>query len=168
MSVTENKDKALSAALNQIERQFGKGSIMKLGENITISKVASFYGTAAVSTYVHMNGKIGVVAAFTGSVDDEVSRSIAMQIAAVAPSYVRPEEVESSELENEKEIIKKQALQEGKPEKIVDKIVEGRINKYYKEVCLLEQPYIKEDKKAVKEILPQGVTVDKFIRFSLS
>ena len=142
--------------------------VLKLGENISVSKVSAFYNTSAVSSYIHMNGKIGVLVSFSANLDKELSKSIAMQIAAVSPSYVRPEEVDSSELDNERDIIKKQAIQEGKPENIVDKIVEGRLNKYYKEVCLLEQPFIKEDKKSVKEVLPSDVTVEKFVRFALN
>jgi elongation factor Ts len=168
----------LNNAINSVEQlnettingrkvsEFISEYIVKLGENLGVATVASFSNAACVSSYVHMNGKIGVLVAFNGVVDSEISRSIAMQIAAVSPTYIRPEEVNTSELDAERDIIKKQALQEGKPEAIVDKIVEGRLQKYYKEVCLLEQPFIKEDKKAVKEILPTNVTVEKFVRIA--
>ena len=114
-----------------------------------------------------MNGKIGVIVTFNQEIEDDIAKSVAMQVAAAAPTYVRPEEVDETDLNNEKEIIKNQALQEGKPENIVDKIVEGRVQKYYKEVCLLEQAYIKDDKQTIKQILPEGATVEQFIRFTI-
>ena len=100
--------------------------------------------------------------------DSDTSKSIAMHVAATNPTYLNPEEVNSEELENEKNIIKNQALKEGKPEQIVDKIVEGRIGKFYKDVCLNEQAFIKDDKLAVKDTLPKECNITKFIRFALS
>ena len=104
-----------------------------------------------VESYIHGGGRIGVLVEincetdFVGKTDQfkEFARDIAMHIAAANPKYVRREEVPSDELEKEKEILKNQALNEGKPEKIVEKMVEGRINKYYEEYCLLEQPFIR-------------------------
>ena len=84
------------------------------------------------------------------------------------PTYLNAESVNPEELENEKSIIKAQALKEGKPEQIIDKIVSGRINKYYKEVCLINQTYIKDDKVSIKDVLPKNCTINHFVRFSLS
>ena len=142
-------------------------AVLKLGENITVKQFKKVDNAAQLSTYVHMNGKIGVLVEFSQTLDAETSKSIAMQIAATSPSYVKPEEVNSKELENEKEIIRSQSKSEGKPEQIIEKIVAGRIQKYYKEVCLIEQAYIKDDKQTIKEILPKNVTVNNFTRYTL-
>ena len=142
--------------------------VLKLGENISLKNVKKLANTEFIASYTHMNGKIGVIVEFTGSLDTELAKSIAMQVAATNPSYTNSEEVNNSELENEKEIIRNQSKQEGKPEQIIEKIVMGRIQKYYKEVCLIEQAYIKDDKLTIKEILPKDISIKQFIRFNLS
>ncbi|RAP31316.1 elongation factor Ts [Candidatus Marinamargulisbacteria bacterium SCGC AG-343-D04] len=142
--------------------------VMKLGENISVKQFKPLTNQEYLSSYIHMNGKIGVIVSFNKSIDNETAKSIAMHIAATNPAYLSPKDVDPTELDNEKEIIKKQALQEGKPEAIIEKITEGRINKYYKEVCLIEQAYIKDDKLSVKQVLGNGEEITKFIRFSLS
>ncbi|HEX6802032.1 MAG TPA: translation elongation factor Ts, partial [Candidatus Binatia bacterium] len=112
----------------------------------------------AVGAYVHAGGKIGVLVEINCETDfvarttefQTLLKDIAMQIAAVNPRYVRREEVTEAELDKEKEIYRQQALESGKPEKVIDKIVEGKIDKFYSEVCLLEQAFIKDqDKKVV-------------------
>ncbi len=167
-SISSVDDLTASQINNTPYQDFLSEYILKLGENISVKQFKTITNTAYVSSYTHMNGKIGVLVAFNAGLDDETAKSIAMQVAATAPSCVRPEEVNENDLNAEKEIIKNQALSEGKPENIVDKIVDGRINKYYKEVCLLEQPFIKDDKQAVKQTLPKDTTVVEFIRFALS
>lgn len=100
---------------------------------------------------------------------DELGKDVALQIAAMNPLAVDRARVDAAELEHEKEILRKQALEEGKPEKIVERMVEGRINKFYKEVCLIEQEFVKsapDDKKAVKDILGD-VKVLNFTRYQL-
>ena len=89
-----------------------------------------------------------------------------MQVAAAAPTSVDRSGVASEDLEHEKEVLRKQALEEGKPEKIVEKMVEGRINKYYKEVCLIEQPFVKDPEQTVKQILGD-VQAKRFVRYQL-
>lgn len=109
-----------------------------------------------VASYIH-GGRIGVIVEINSETDfvakneefQEFGKDIAMQVAAANPIYVRREEVPQAAIEAEKEILRNQALNEGKPEKIVDKMVEGRIAKYYKEVCLLEQPFIKDPDKKI-------------------
>jgi len=91
---------------------------------------------------------------------------IAMQVAAANPKYILPAEVDPTEMAKEKEIYKAQLLKEGKPENMVDKIVEGKMGKYYSEVCLTEQEYIKDDKKKVKDLLG-GANILKFVRYAL-
>jgi len=141
--------------------------VLKIGENIVPGQLDLLQDSGDVTEYIHSNAKIGVLVQFSGSVDSEVGHDIAMHVAAAAPRFVRPEEVESAELEQEKQIIRKQCLDEGKPEAIVEKITEGKIAKFYKEVCLLEQAFIKDTDKAVKDTLPEGVTITAFKRYSL-
>jgi len=103
-----------------------------------------------------------------------LTKDIAMQIAAYSPKYVKREEVPAQVIEEEKEIFKNQALNEGKPENVIDRIVEGRIEKYYAEICLLEQPYVRDDKKKVEEVikekialLGENIEVNRFCRFEV-
>jgi len=145
---------------------FSSEAVLKLGENLGVRRVSLLEGSV-LSSYIHSNGKIGILVAFTGAIDPELGRDVAMQIAATAPTCVRSEEVLSEDLDKEKSIIRAQLLNEGKPEAMVDKIVEGKISKYYKDVCLLEQTFVKDQEKTVKQILPANVTVSQFIRFSL-
>ena len=135
-----------------------------IGEKISIRRFVTYETGGKLTTYIHMGGKIGVLVDMTGG-SDELGKDVAMQIAAANPSAVDRAGVDSSELEHEKEILRKQALEEGKPEKIVERMVEGRINKFYKEVCLVEQDFVKADpgeKKTVKDILGK----EKVLRFT--
>lgn len=139
-------------------------AIAKIGEKIDIRRFERYEG--GVETYIHMGGKIGVMVESTCSSD--VAHDIALQIAAANPTYLNKEDVPTAELDKEREILKAQALNEPKPKpmNIIEKMVEGRINKYYKEVCLLEQPFVKDADKAIKDILAGG-TVNKFVRFEM-
>lgn len=156
-----------TATINgQSFKDYLAGYVLKIGENITVKQFTRITADS-IGTYIHMNGKIGVAVAFSGNVSDDAAKDIAMHIAAANPQYVKPEEVPTDELSKESEIIKTQALNEGKPVDVVDKIVQGRLTKFYKEVCLLEQPFVKDDKKAIKSILPQNTSVNTFIRYAL-
>ena len=139
-----------------------------IGEKISIRRFVTYETDGKLTTYIHMGGKIGVLVDMTGGTD-ELGKDVAMQIAAANPSAVDRAGVDASELEHEKEILRKQALEEGKPEKIVERMVEGRINKFYKEVCLVEQEFVKSDpnnKQTVKDILG-GEKVLRFTRYQL-
>ena len=139
-----------------------------IGEKISIRRFVTYETSGKLTTYIHMGGKIGVLVDMTGGTD-ELGKDVAMQIAAANPLAVDRDGVDASELEHEKEILRKQALEEGKPEKIVEKMVMGRINKFYKEVCLVEQEFVKSDpadKKTVKDILG-GEKVLRFARYQL-
>lgn len=147
-----------------------------LGENIQVGRYTrlTLPGDGLIGSYVHATGKIGVLVQVTAPADkagtDEAKlmvKDLAMQAAAASPLCVRPEELPQDLLEKEKEIYRQQALGEGKPENIVDKIVMGRVSKYYKEVCLLEQPFIKDDKMAVKQLLGKDMDVVRFVRMAL-
>ncbi|RIX51795.1 translation elongation factor Ts [Paenibacillus nanensis] len=135
-----------------------------------------------VESYIHAGGRIGVLVEvncetdFVAKTDQfrEFARDIAMQIAAANPKFVRREEVPADELEKEKEILKNQALNEGKPEKIVEKMVEGRISKYYEEYCLMEQSFIKDPDKTISELLNEkiskigeNISIRRFVRYEL-
>ena len=135
-----------------------------IGEKISVRRFVRYEGAKVVS-YIHMGGKIGVLVALDGGTD-ELGKDVAMQIAASNPSAIDRNSVDAAELEHEKEILRKQALEEGKPEKIVEKMVEGRINKFYKEVCLVEQIFVKDNEKTVKDILGK-VKVLAFTRYQL-
>nr|WP_290371460.1 translation elongation factor Ts [Paenibacillus sp. JJ-223] len=135
-----------------------------------------------VESYIHAGGRIGVLVEvncetdFVGKTDQfkEFVKDIAMQIAAASPKFVSREEVSTEELEKEKEILRAQALNEGKPEKIVEKMVEGRIGKYYEEFCLLEQPFVKDPDKTISQLLNEkisqigeNISIRRFVRYEL-
>ena len=135
-----------------------------------------------VESYIHGGGRIGVLVEincetdFVAKTDEfkEFAKDIAMQIAASRPEYVSSEEVSVEVIEKEKAILRNQALNEGKPENIVDKMVEGRVQKYFKEVCLLEQPFIKNPDITVKQLLNEkiskigeNISVRRFTRYEL-
>ncbi len=136
-----------------------------IGEKLGIKRLEIVTGQT-VAAYSHLGGKIGVLVALDASGKQELASDIAMQVAAANPKYLVPAEVNPEEMAKEKEIYKEQLLKEGKPEAMVDKIVEGKMSKYYSEVCLVEQEYIKDDKKKVKDILA-GANILKFVRYSL-
>lgn len=135
-----------------------------------------------VESYIHAGGKIGVLVEVNCETDfvaltdqfKEFVRDIAIHIAASSPRYVRREEVPQDEIEKEKEILKAQALNEGKPEKIVEKMVEGRISKYYEEYCLMEQSFVKDPDKTIAELLNEkiatigeNISIRRFVRYEL-
>lgn len=151
-----------------------------------LAKAAKKAGRVAsegvVISYIHGGGRIGVLVEvncetdFVGKTDQfkQLAYDIAMQIAAANPDFVSREQVPAEILEREREVLKAQALEEGKPEKIIDKMVEGRIEKYYKEHCLLEQAYIKDPDKSVQELVHENVskigeniTIRRFARFEV-
>ena len=133
-----------------------------------------------VDSYIHGNGRIGVLVEVNIETDFAAAndkfkafvKDIAMQIAAAKPEYVSREEVPGGTLEKEMEILKAQARNEGKPEKIIEKMVEGRIEKFYKEICLLDQPWIKDPDKTIKQLVTEqiaaigeNINIRRFVRF---
>lgn len=164
-----NDDKTVQEVLTEL--------IAKIGENMTVrrfEKVAVENGVA--QSYIHGGGRIGVLVQLAcdsnSSELTQVAKDVCMQIAAANPLFLSENEVDSKALETEKEIYRAQALNEGKPEKIVEKMVEGRIKKYYKEVCLLNQPWVKDADKSISKYLEEKskevgspITVQKYFRF---
>ncbi|NLK87569.1 MAG: translation elongation factor Ts [Clostridiaceae bacterium] len=133
-----------------------------------------------VDSYIHGNGRIGVLVEVNIETDfaaaneefKQFVKDIAMQIAAAKPEYVKREEVPTDVLEKEMNILRAQARNEGKPEKIIEKMVEGRIEKYYKEICLMEQPWIKDPDKTIKQLVTEkiaaigeNISIRRFARF---
>lgn len=165
-----NTPEALESA--QIESKTVKEKVsevvLQVGENLVIGKLERVNATSAVSKYEHANGKIGVLVASAGDLSEDLGKDIAMQVAAASPLYVQDSEVPAEEIEKEKEILRNQDGMQGKPAEIVEKIIEGKVSKYCKEICLLDQPFIKDDKKSVKELLPSGVTIERFVRYALT
>jgi len=133
--------------------------IATIGENMNLRRFERYEGINV--SYIHGGGKIGVLVNFKLGDESKAAdpafqaagKDVAMQIAAVMPKYVKSDEVPADEVEKEKEILKAQALNEGKPEAIVDKMVAGRIQKFYKEICLVEQPYVKDGDLTVAKFL---------------
>ena len=160
-AVTLLRERGLAAAAKRADRQTREGII---------------------GHYIHAGGRLGVLAEvncetdFVAATDEfqELVRDIAMQIAASNPSYVRREDVGQEEIEREKEIYHNQAQSAGKPEKIMERIVEGKLNKYYSEVCLYEQPFVKDPELTVEElikakiaVLKENIAVKRFARFKV-
>ena len=141
-----------------------------IGEKISLRRFARYEPKHGfVDIYSHMGGRIGVMVEIAcDEITDEIramSHDLVMHIAAANPQFVRREEVPTANLEKEREVLTQQALNEGKPAKIVERMVEGRIEKYYKEVCLLEQPFVKDPDISVKKMLAGKCDVVRFVRF---
>ena len=156
--------------------------LRKSGVAVAAKKAGRATGEGLVGSYVHTGGKIGVLVEVNCETDfaarsedfQELVRGVSMHVAAAAPQYKDREEVTAEVLAEEREIAREQALKSGKPDNIVDKIVEGKLEKFYKEHCLLEQPYVKDPDKTVGQLLTEAVSrigeniqVTRFVRFVL-
>ena len=141
-------------------------AVASIGEKLSLRRFEVYTSEdGKLATYIHMGGKIGVIVELSGG-EDELGKDVAMQIAAAKPQCISRADVDTDALAHEREVLRKQALEEGKPEKIVEKMVDGRINKYYKEVCLVEQEFVKDSDRTIKDILG-GVEVRRFARFEM-
>lgn len=150
----------------------------KIGEKIAIRRFEKFTAEKGmVESYIHMGGKVGVLVEIEAeNVTDEVktfAHDVALQIAAAKPLYVDKDEVPADVLEHEKEILRVQAKNEGKPEKIIERMVEGRIVKYYEDFCLMNQKFVKDPEKTIAQVEKEvsakagGVSVKRFARFEM-
>lgn len=143
-------------------------------------KAGRIAAEGVVDAYIHGDGRIGVLVEVNIETDFAAKneefkafvKDVAMQIAASKPEYIRREDVPAHVVEKEKEILRAQALNEGKPEKIVEKMIEGRIEKFFKEICLLEQPFIKDPDKTIQQLLTEkistigeNINIRRFVRF---
>ena len=140
--------------------------IATIGENMTIRRFARFETTdGLVEKYIHGDGKIAVLVNMTNG-NKELAKDVCMQIAAARPEFVNREQVPAERLEKEKEILKAQTMNEGKPEAIAEKIVLGRIGKFYSEICLVDQEFVKDPSKKVSQLLKEhNAEVTEFARF---
>lgn len=138
--------------------------------------------SGTIYSYIHMEGKVGSMVEincesdFVAKTDDfkELVKDIAMQIAAMNPKYVKREDITPEEIEKQKEIYKEEAVKSGKPQNVIDKIIAGKLEKFYKDVCLIEQQFIKDDKINIKDLITQkiakvgeNIVVKRFARFKL-
>ncbi|EIE98011.1 translation elongation factor Ts [Saccharomonospora glauca] len=142
----------------------------KIGEKLELRRVVSFEGQ--VNTYLHRRGAglppaVGVLVEYTGD-NADAARTAALQVAALKPKYLTRDEVPADVVENERRIAEQTAREEGKPERALPKIIEGKVNAFFKDVVLLEQPSVTDNKKTVKALLDEaGVTVTRFARFEV-
>ncbi len=145
-------------------------AISTIGEKLTLRRFTLKTKTDndSFGEYLHMGGRIGVLTVVEGSTNEEVAKDVAMHIAALNPKFVSRDQVSDEELAHEKEILKQQALNEGKPENIVEKMVEGRMRKYLEEICAVDQAFVKNPDQTVAEFLKTdgGVLVD-FVRYEV-
>lgn len=171
-------------ALTEANGDFEKAIVIlrERGLKAVDKKQGRIASEGLVASYIHMGGKIGVLVEvncetdFVAKSDDfqVLVKDIAMHIAAANPKYVTEAEVPTAELDAEKEILKVQALNEGKPANIVERMIEGRIKKYYEDVCLLNQPFVKDSSKTIKDILTEAtlkigekISIRRFVRYEL-
>ena len=171
-------------ALTETNGDFDKACtwLREKGIAAAAKKQSRIAAEGLVGSYIHMGGTIGVLVEvncetdFVAKTEGFVNlvKDIAMQIAAANPKYVRREEVPAEEIEKEKEILKTQALNEGKPVAIVDKMVEGRVQKFYKDVCLLDQDFVKDPSKTIQDVVNEAtlttgekISIRRFVRFEM-
>jgi len=146
------------------EDEIKNNLIVKIGENLQLAHAKIIEGET-IGSYLHSNKKLASVVVLNGGTE-ELAKEIAMQVTAMNPEYNSPEDVPAEVLEKEKDIYREQLKQEGKPKEMIEKILEGKINKFYAEVCLIKQQYIKDDKITIEKLL-DGAKVEHFSKFSL-
>lgn len=157
-------------------REKGKAKALKKGNSDRIA------AEGVVGSYIHMGGKIGVLVEINCETDfaqksdqfNQLVKDVAMHIAAANPKYVNSSEVPASVLNQEKEILKKQAMEEGKPAAIAEKMMEGRIKKYYQDFCLMDQPFVKDNSKTIADVVNETIafvgekiTIRRFVRYEM-
>jgi elongation factor Ts len=147
-----------------------KAAIAKIGEKISLRRFALKTKTDndVFGAYLHMGGRIGVLAVLEGTKDEAVAKDVAMHIAALNPKYVSRDQVSAEEVEHERQVLTQQALNEGKPENIVAKMVEGRLGKFFEDICALDQAFVKNPDQKVRQFLEaNGATLREFVRYEV-
>lgn len=172
--------KALTETNGDVEKAIAY--LREKGLAAAAKKAGRIATEGVVETYVHAGGRIGVMLElncetdFVAKTDDfqALAKDIAMHIAAAKPEYLNSEEVPADVIENERNILRAQALNEGKPEKIVEKMVEGRVAKFYKDVCLVDQPFVKDPDKTISGLITEkiakigeNISIRRFVRYEL-
>ncbi|AGK53079.1 translation elongation factor Ts [Bacillus sp. 1NLA3E] len=150
--------------------EYVNAAIAKIGEKLSLRRFAVKTKTDndSFGAYLHMGGRIGVLAVLEGTTEEAAAKDVAMHIAALNPKYVSRDEVSAEEVEHERQVLTQQALNEGKPEKIVEKMVEGRLGKYFEDVCVLDQAFIKNpDQKVRQFVQSKGATLREFVRYEV-
>ena len=145
-------------------------AISKIGEKISLRRFAVKTKTDqdAFGAYLHLGGRIGVLTVLEGTTNADAAKDVAMHIAALNPKYVSRDEVSQEEVEHERQVLTQQALNEGKPEKIVEKMVEGRLSKYFEEVCVLDQAFVKNPDQKVRQFVEAtGGKLREFVRYEV-
>ncbi len=138
--------------------------IAKIGENMSIRRFERYVSEGAIAGYLHNEGAIGVLVDLSKE-DEELGQDICLQITAGKPEFLNEEDVPADRLEKEKEILKAQVINEGRPENVAEKIVMGRLGKFYGEYCLIDQEFVKDSSQLVKDVLKsKGVTINRFAR----
>ena len=162
MKLTNAKGETLEAALIEATQVIGEKINFRRFEVVEKEDNAAFGG------YLHMGGRIAVLALLNGTTDESVAKDVAMHVAAINPRYVNESQIPESELEHEKAVLTEQALNEGKPANIVEKMVVGRLNKFKAEIALVDQPFVKDpDMTVEKYVSSKGATVVSFVRFEV-
>lgn len=168
----KNVEEALAQPLHgegETVEAYINGVVATIGEKISLRRftLVEKSDADAFGSYLHMGGRIGVLALLENS-NEETAKDVAMHVAAVNPRYISREDVNEEEVSREREVLKTQALNEGKPENIVERMVEGRLGKFFEEICLLEQNFVKDPDKKVKAVVEEnGGSVKLFIRYEV-
>ena len=145
-------------------------AIAKIGEKLSLRRyeIKTKTDSDAFGAYLHMGGRIGVLTVLEGTTDEAAAKDVAMHIAALNPKYVSRDQVSAEEVAHEKEVLTQQALNEGKPANIVEKMVEGRLGKYFEDVCVLDQSFVKNPDQKVRQFVEsKGATLREFVRYEV-
>lgn len=164
-------EEALQVAAGEgtVETVINNG-IATIGEKLSLRRfeIVAKTDADAFGTYSHMGGRIGVLTLLEGSTDEEAAKDVAMHIAALNPKYLDSTQVPQEELEHEKKVLSEQALNEGKPANIVEKMIVGRLNKYLEEICVTKQKFVKDDSMTVEQfVASKGGKLTKFVRYEV-
>ncbi|VEF48381.1 translation elongation factor Ts [Bacillus freudenreichii] len=171
-----NKPASLEEALEQkmsngeTVTEYINSAIAKIGEKITLRRfeIKTKTDNGVFGEYLHMGGRIGVLTVLEGTTEEEVAKDVAMHIAAINPKYISRDQVSEEEIDRERQVLTQQALNEGKPENIVAKMVEGRLGKFFEQICLLDQSFVKNpDEKVGKFVKAKGAEVVDFVRYEV-
>lgn len=145
-------------------------AVAKIGEKITLRRfeVKTKTDNDAFGPYLHMGGRIAVLTVLEGTTDADAAKDVAMHIAALNPKYISRDQVSAEEVDHERRVLTEQALNEGKPENIVAKMVEGRLGKYFEEICVLDQAFVKNSDQKVRDFVKStGGTLKDFVRYEV-
>jgi elongation factor Ts len=172
----KNKPASVEEALEQTMENGTKVSeninstIATIGENLSLRRFAIKTKTdnGAFGEYLHMGGRIGVLTVIEGTTSADVAKDVALHAAALNPKYISRDEVSQDEVEHERQVLTQQALNEGKPENIVAKMVEGRLSKYFQDICLVDQAFVKNpDQKVGQYVKANNATIVELVRYEV-